>query len=70
MHDSGPPAVRIDVPQCAMTQLPPFAPAANLSTPLSLGLRATLAANGFGRSAERSGAIALDAQIHLDRAGS
>ena len=51
IHDSGPPAVRIDVPQRAMTQLPLFAPAANLSTPLSLGLRATPATNGVGRSA-------------------
>ena len=49
MHDSGPLAVRIDVPQCAMA--PPFAPAANLSMPLSLGLRATpRTMSGGGRS--------------------
>jgi hypothetical protein len=31
MHDTGPPAGRIDMPQCAMAWLPPFAPATNLA---------------------------------------
>ena len=50
MHDSGPPAVRIDVPQCVMARLPLFAPAANLSAPLSVGLRAPRTMGGGGRS--------------------
>jgi hypothetical protein len=40
MHDTGP--GRIDVPQCALARLPPFAPAANLSTP---GMSASDACN-------------------------
>ena len=50
MHNTGPPAGRIDVPQCVMARLPLFAPAANLSAPLSVCLRAPRTMGGGGRS--------------------